>query len=127
MRTTTRHARRLLAAAAVLLAIFAVAFGCGPVLHPTGATCGGLTEADAAECEGMVCLVLNANEQGIPGLCSAPCSTNEDCTPHDRCVSIDNQTFCLRACATDDDCYDNSVCRLFAVGNPTRFCLADPL
>jgi hypothetical protein len=94
MRTTTRHARRLLAAAAVLLAIFAVAFGCGPVLHPTGATCGGLTEADAAECEGMVCLVLN---------------------------------ICLRACATDDDCYDNSVCRLFAVGNPTRFCLADPL
>lgn len=122
--------RRMISAAAPLCWFFVLIAGCwstSPALRPTGAECGGQTIEDAAECEGQVCLVLNENVQGIGGLCSAPCLTNEDCTPHEKCVVVDTDTFCLRACNDDDDCYDATVCRLFALGDPTRYCLADPL
>lgn len=129
MRTKTRPAWALLSAAAVTIAAtFVLAAGCsGVVPQPTGATCGGATVEDAAECAGQVCLVLNPNEQGIPGLCSAMCLSDDDCTPHERCVVIEQEPFCLRACVTDDDCYDASVCRLFVLGDSTRYCLADPI
>ena len=110
---------------------FALAGGCNditPVPHPTGAECtGGTPDEDAAACEGKVCLVLNPNYQDIAGICSEECNVDDDCTPHERCVVIINEPYCLRACLTDDDCYDATVCRAFAPGNPTRFCLADPL
>lgn len=121
---------RLLAALA-LIAAFALGAGCFNVDtgHPTGAECEGQVDEDAFECAGEVCLALLPNAQGVGGLCSAPCSVDEECTPHDRCVSIESTaaSFCMRACLTDDDCFDRSVCRLFTAGNPTRFCLADPL
>lgn len=109
---------------------FALAPGCEPrrVPHPTGAECtGGTPDEDAAACEGEVCLVLNPNYQDIAGICSEECNSDDDCTPHERCVVILGATYCLRACLTDDDCYDATVCRPFAQGNPARYCLADPL
>lgn len=109
---------------------FALAPGCAdrwPAPLPNGAECDGLTPEDAAACEGKVCLVLNPNQQGIAGICSQECNADDDCTPHEKCVVIEGATFCLRACLTDDHCYDATVCRLFAPGNPTRFCLADAL
>jgi hypothetical protein len=111
----------------VSLVIGAGCWSTSPVLLPTGAECAGQTIEDAAECEGQVCLVLNENVQGIAGLCSAPCSTDEDCTPHEKCVVIETATFCMRVCAEDDDCYDGAVCRLLSIGDPTRYCLADPI
>ena len=129
MRTSRRPARRSFSAAALLLAVLALAAGCwstGPAFHPTGAECAGQSEADAAGCEGQVCLVLSPNQQGIGGLCSEECFVDEDCTPHEKCVGVADGTFCLRACVDDDDCYDATVCRGI-VGSSTRFCLADPL
>jgi hypothetical protein len=96
----------------------------GPVTTPTGEQVIGL---DPSQCEGRVCLELNDNAQGVDGICSERCQSDADCTPHEECTLIEGETFCLRACVADDDCYDRTVCRLFAPGNPTRFCLADPL
>lgn len=109
---------------------FALGLGCAdfsPAPLPTGAECAGLTPEDAAACEGEVCLVLNPNQQGIAGICSETCNVEADCTGHEACVVLNGATFCLRACLTDDDCYDATVCRPLALGNPARFCLADPL
>jgi len=121
--------RRLGLAAALLVVGGWLVVGCfdsGPVLLPTGAECGGLTLEDAAACEGGVCLGLNANLQNMTGFCSAPCNVDADCTPHDSCESIESGTFCFRACASDDDCYDAFVCRLLTLGDQHRFCLVDP-
>lgn len=104
-------------------------FGGGDLLIPTGAECAAETIEDAALCEGGVCLVLFTNEQGMAGMCSKECYTDDDCTPHEGCEStLDNAgNFCLRACNTDDDCYDAFVCRLLNVGNPRSYCLIDPI
>src|SRR5947209_8191529 len=120
--------RRLILPAACLLVVGGLASGCfdaSPVLHPTGAQCGGATEADAATCEGSVCLGIKANAQGMTGVCSAVCGSDSDCTPHDHCLAIPNQgSFCFRACHADADCYDAFVCRPYP-GDMHEYCLWD--
>jgi hypothetical protein len=122
--------RRLGMAAALLFVagwLVVGCFGTGPVLHPTGAECGGISIDDAATCEGGLCLVLPQNQQNMSGLCLAECTVETDCNPHEHCETIPNGTFCLRACATDDDCYDAFVCRPFSAGSQRRYCSVDPL
>lgn len=117
-------------AVALVLVTAGLLGGCydtGPVYLPTGAQCGGYTSADAAVCEGGICLGLSANKQNMTGFCSADCDIDEDCTPHERCVSIQGQvSYCMRACLGDSDCYDDFVCRLPNPGASYRICLVDP-
>ncbi len=102
-------------------------FDTSPVYLPNGAECGGLTREDAGACEGGICLALSPNLQQMAGICSAGCFDDTDCTPHDHCVAIQSQgPYCLRACNTDDDCFDEFVCRLPGVGSASKFCLVDP-
>jgi hypothetical protein len=129
--------RRYCLASALLFSLLVLAASCGKtILQPTGAECEVVVvvvdeveveEADPAGCEGRACLVLNANVQGIVGICSEECLSDADCTLHERCITIEGSPFCLRACVTDGDCYDRTVCRLFAPGSASRFCLADPI
>jgi hypothetical protein len=127
--------RRFVLATALLLAIGSLAAGCfdtSEVRRPTGAECGyDFSEDSAASCDGGVCLILSPNQQNMVGLCSKECFVNDDCTPHDRCVTVnlnvgESSTLCFRSCATDDDCYDAFVCRLLNVGDSNKFCLVDP-
>jgi hypothetical protein len=124
--------RRSGAAMAVALVLGGglLAAGCfdtSPVFLPTGAECDGLTPTDADVCDGGICLGLAANKQNMAGFCSASCSSDANCTPHDHCVSFPNQgNFCLRACKVDDDCYDAFICVLPSQGAPYRVCLVDP-
>ncbi len=119
-------------AVALVLAGAGLVAGCfatGPVYLPTGAECGGETPEDAAVCEGGICLgFVGDNVQHMTGFCSSDCASDADCTPHDHCVAIQGQpSYCMRACQTDDDCYDAFVCRLPSPGAPFRICLVDPL
>lgn len=127
--------RRFVFATALLVALGSLAAGCfdtSQVRHPTGAECGYDFSPDSgATCEGGVCLVLSPNQQQMAGLCSADCFVDEDCTPHERCVTVtlnvgESGTLCFRSCQTDDDCYDQFVCRLLAIGDSHKFCLVDP-
>lgn len=114
----------------LLAASAALASGCfdtGQVFLPNGAQCGGVTPEDAGQCEGAVCLSLQPNVQEMAGICSAFCYSDDDCTPHDHCISIQGQgPYCLRACVTDDDCFDAFVCRLPSIGSASKVCLIDP-
>lgn len=48
----------------------------GPMDQPAGAPCG----AGQLPCAGLLCLDEDGDNQ-VPGLCTAPCSRNEDCPP----------------------------------------------
>lgn len=115
-----------LAALGLTSALVVGCFDASPALLPTGAECGGLTVEDAADCAGGVCLGLEKNAQGMAGLCSAGCYVDSDCSPHERCLSTSEGYFCMRLCATDDDCYDDFVCR-GVFGDSHKYCLVDPV
>ncbi|MEZ4296153.1 MAG: hypothetical protein R3B70_14365 [Polyangiaceae bacterium] len=130
---------RHLVAGLLLTSAIALGAGCfetGPIFYPDGAECPAATDpvcsgdctaadlVDPFQCDGQVCLLLQDNKQGVIGVCSTSCFVDEDCNPHGRCIQIPEGAFCLRACATDDDCYDATVCRAVA-GTGTSFCLAD--
>lgn len=125
--------RRSCAAMATTLILMTISLmsGCfdtGPVYLPTGAQCGGTDYQSADVCEGGVCLGIPPNQQNMAGFCSADCTTDENCTPHELCVSIQGQArYCMRACQSDDDCYDAFVCRIPNPGATQRICLIDIL
>ncbi|MBK8251111.1 MAG: hypothetical protein IPK82_00380 [Polyangiaceae bacterium] len=129
-------------AAGVLTTLAVVAAGCfgsSTDLYPNGAECAEGTNPDCdpdlcsleevvdlGKCKGGVCLVFNENQQGIIGVCSSNCTVDEECTPHERCLSFPEGSFCLRACQSDSDCFDKTVCRSIP-GTFTQFCLVDSI
>lgn len=124
--------RRFGFALAFLCGAGGLAIGCfqtGEVFLPNGAECDGGTSAGIEACEGKACLVpvVNGNDQSTKGFCSKVCNLDDDCTAHERCLSIPMQgAFCFRGCLSDADCYDSLVCRLIVGGGQRGYCILDP-
>ncbi len=92
----------------------AVASGAGEC---TGALSGdafeiacSATSAGAGACPGLVCLGLNANQQGKSGLCTARCQSQADCGDGGVCVALTDGNICFSMCTSDADCGGGFVC-----------------
>lgn len=91
--------------------------------------CGGAEDApcpsDASECLNGYCSSFCATDQdvcpapqecvdifgifgleGVPGLCTVPCSVNEDCGEGQGCL----EGLCATLCADDSNCAEGEVC-----------------
>ncbi|MCB9507761.1 MAG: hypothetical protein H6700_02635 [Myxococcales bacterium] len=81
--------------------------------------------ADGAECSGLVCLAVSANEQGYAGICSAPCRADGDCGTGGVCVTdAAGEHVCLASCETADDCDNGLGC---VTSGESSACYVTPL
>jgi hypothetical protein len=72
----------------------------------------GVPCADASTCTSHECLALAANDQNIPGLCSAQCTSPEGCGTSGACVAktTSGGNVCLRSCASASACRPDVPC-----------------
>lgn len=116
-----------LAVAAVAVGAALAAPGCVKTIpRPDGARCEGQTPADGELCDGGTCLAFDDNVQGLPGMCTRPCTDSSACEDGGVCLGpfADGGYYCLKACTSNFDCYDGAACVSGAV---TPFCWVTPV
>jgi hypothetical protein len=68
--------------------------------------------SNSSTCASDTCLLLNANDKNIPGLCSAICTTSTDCGSAGSCVAQTSlgESACFELCAAASDCASGVPC-----------------
>jgi hypothetical protein len=73
---------------------------------PLGALC-----SSPNTCAAGTCLGLQANDQDISGICSAECTSNDDCPMNGICgLAPSGTSYCFQRCTTQTDCSNSEVC-----------------
>ena len=86
---------------------------------PTGKPDGDPCTADA-ECENGFCLTQELF--GWPyGACTGACNSFIECAAGSTCSEVANNPFCLKLCATNDDCKQGKLCT--DIGGGESVCL----
>ena len=91
----------------------------------TGRECEA-SQAGAASCAGMACLMLRPNQQNKTGICSQRCAATSDCIAGGQCVTVGTiGSICLVPCTSNAECVDGFAC--VSGGAGVSFCLVDPI
>jgi hypothetical protein len=109
---------KILASALFVFAL--VSCGGSSGKRPTGGSCTPTPEG-ATNCEGLECLMLDTNQQGKAGICTASCTTSTDCGQGNLCVDVNGNGQCARTCTQNSDCIDGFVCVADAGGDQICF------
>jgi hypothetical protein len=80
-----------------------------PSGKPTGGSCSGSPLISGSECQGAICIQLNANAQNETGICSQLCDTTP-CPSGQTCIAVAGQMACFEVCHVSSDCIDGFAC-----------------